>query len=233
MYAIFRRTLHRAHPFVVKSSLLALLCASFICYVNFDNTRVYVVKKREQSNLTVVDNNADDIYALESPKITQVNYTFNKKLRIIEETVKRLLDNGDFYRRYRRLQSESTVNLSLCAEYSKDAEHEQFYISQIWKNQLSIEPESITYVTQLTLNRLDLIDKIQEQWSGPLSVSIYLEIDEIVSFKEKMSSYPSVIERDNIDLHIVVATGVSTTFIDLLCRLQCELKHTLPIYNSY
>ena len=228
MHTIFRRTLHRASPFVVKSSLLVLFCTSCVFYVNYVDTRVY--EQRELSNLTVVDNNAKD---RSTPKITRVNQTFNKKLRIIEETVNRLLDNEDFYRRYKRFQLETTANLSLCAEYRKDAEREQFYISQIWKNELSIEPESITYVTQLTLNRLYLIDKIQEQWSGPLSVSLYLDIDEVLSFKEKLSYYPSVIERDNIDLHIVLATGVSTTFIHLLCWLHGGFKHNFPIYNLY
>ena len=209
MHTIFRRALHPPHPFVVKSSLLVLFFTSFIFYLN---TREYGLL---DLNVTAVDNKAEesDRPTLEPSRITLTNATFHKKLRILEETVERLLDNKDFYQRYKTLHSDKMENMSLCTEYTTDAKHEKFYISQIWKNELSIEPGSVTYVTQLTMSRLNLIDKIQEQWSGALSISIYLEIDEILSFKEKLLYYSSVIERDNIDFHIVLATGVRSTFM--------------------
>ena len=212
MHTIFRRALHPPHPSVVKSSLLVLFFTLFIFYLN---TRDHGSIGLLDLNVTAVDNKAEDSYrpTLEPSTITQTNSTFHKKLRILEETVNRLLDNKDFYKRYKTLHSEKIENLSLCTEYTTDAKHEKFYISQIWKNELSIKPGSVTYVTQLTMSRLNLIDKIQEQWSGPLSISIYLELDEILSFKEKLLYYSSVIERDNIDFHIVLATGVSTTFM--------------------
>ena len=104
--------------------------------------------------------------------------------------------------------SKKTQHLSMCDAFIADGKHEKFRVSQIWKEEMSIPSDDITYVTQVTLDRFHMIETILNQWSGPLSISIYLDINETLSLRRTLYSYPSIFERDNVDFHIVLATGV-------------------------
>ena len=136
---------------------------------------------------------------------------FIRRRNILNDTCQKLLMNIHFYKRYKQLLSSyyKTMNASTCTIYNADSILEKFYISSIWNNELSFDPHSITLVSQLTLNRFHLIELLMKHWEGPISLSLYIDIDEISVVFDKFLSSISILESDKIDFHFVVGTAVS------------------------
>ena len=187
---LFSSSQYGTYQFLAKVFLFVLFTVGILC--SMINTQFFYETPPDSSHI--------EIHAYR--RNTLVNSNFEKKSKIIEEVVKTLVDNTLVFKSYRKLQEQTTQHLSVCEIYSEDGKHEKFHVSQIWKEELSIPTDDITYVTQVTLDRFHMIETILNQWSGPLSISIYLDIDEISHFKETIFSYPSIFERDNIDFHV-------------------------------
>ena len=142
----------------------------------------------------------------ESPSLS-----FDIKVQIFNNILKNLFENIEFFRNYNQSYGDyqRQMNLKTCSIYNSDAEHKRFVIPSIWKNYLSVKPDDITFVTQLSFSRFYLTELIAKQWSGPLSIAIYVQVDRLPSFEKVFSTYPSLVDRDNLDIHIVLASGVS------------------------
>ena len=142
---------------------------------------------------------------------TKENTSFGIKVQIFNNILKNLFENIGFFRNYNQsyVGYQRQMNLRTCSIYNADAEHKRFVIPSIWKNYLSVKLDDITFVTQLSFNRFYLIELIAKQWSGPLSIAIYVQVDHLPSFEKVFLTYPSLVDRDNLDIHLVLASGVS------------------------
>ena len=171
-------------------------------------TAIWYFNVREDANFTV------NSHYISPVSRTQINNKYSRFIRrrdILNKTCQQLLINTHFYKRYKKLLSHyyKTMNSSMCTIYSQDSIHEKFYIPSIWNNELSFNYNSITFVSQLTLNRFDLIELLMKYWKGPISLSLYINIDEISIIFKKFLSFKSILESDKIDFHLVVGTAVS------------------------
>ena len=103
--------------------------------------------------------------------------------------------------------------LEFCKLYDLDARRKKLVFYNHWK--LSPEPsgnisEDITLVTQMTLNKADVFDRLIEHWTGPVSVALYHDCnDSMLDLKHYVSKWS---QRHNIDVHIVIKTTVSLLF---------------------
>ena len=136
---------------------------------------------------------------------------FKLKLKVTTRVMDTLYENKEFFRVSRETctLSQSMKKDDLCTGYHQDALHRRFFIPSIWKDQLKIEPDDVTLVTQFSFNRFHVINLLIKQWSGPLSLALYGEIDELLTLNEQLLLYPSILRRDNVDIHLVISSGVS------------------------
>ena len=74
-------------------------------------------------------------------------------------------------------------------------------------------PYDVTMVTQLTLDRWGVLEKIVVNWKGPLSVVLYVSDAEAGGLQDKLSLSAPFANRTNIALHLVYKRPVSQMFI--------------------
>ena len=82
-------------------------------------------------------------------------------------------------------------------------------ITNIWSNENIINRDEISFVTQLTLKRMPALALVAEHWSGPIDVALYVKQEELPLVHAKVRNYTSLLNRKDIQLHIVIAEGVS------------------------
>ena len=68
--------------------------------------------------------------------------------------------------------------------------------------------KDITMVSQLTLDRINLLNVHASHWTGPMSVTVYVERKHLPELGSVLSLMDPVLQRSNIDLHIVLKEGV-------------------------
>ena len=135
------------------------------------------------------------------------------KLKILKKAVENLVHNKTLIEGENNMRADKgKEHFNICAVYDADAKLKRFYAASVWNDQLQIIPDDVTFVTQLSLNRIHLIDMIIKQWSGPLSVALCLGTKDLLSVEQEIVKYPAILERSNIDFHMVLASGVSSFF---------------------
>lgn len=72
------------------------------------------------------------------------------------------------------------------------------------------EPNDITLVTQMTMDRLFVFKELSKHWEGPISVSLHLTEIEAYEFL-KFIQEPSLKKRKNIGYHIVYKEGTNVS----------------------
>ena len=70
----------------------------------------------------------------------------------------------------------------------------------------------ITMVLQLTLDRINLLNLHASHWTGPMSITFYVERKHLTDLVSILSGMDEVLKRNNTDLHIVLKEGVGTQF---------------------
>ncbi|KAI0214349.1 hypothetical protein LSAT2_000556 [Lamellibrachia satsuma] len=100
---------------------------------------------------------------------------------------------------YRRVKDE-------CVEYNKAGRMNRTVLHDVLGKETLVNDDDITLVTQMTSSRSDKLYHITIQWSGPISVTVYMEKSiNLASFMKEMQAL--LAPRKNIALHIVRAEG--------------------------
>ena len=151
------------------------------------------------------ENNFDEQHTKINPPISV------QKLRSLNDTILSLLSNADFFKSHNEtfMQAHTRDNRNICDVYYEDAKHRRFFIPSVWKEYLSVDPDGITLVTQLSFDRFFLIDLLIKHWLGPLSITICVNIEHLQVFGQTLVTQTTLLERDNIDFHIAIKSGVS------------------------
>jgi len=71
------------------------------------------------------------------------------------------------------------------------------------------DPVDITLVTQLSADRLQMLEQLCQQWVGPISLALYMSDAEAHQFLRYALQSPILSTRQNIAYHIVYKDGVS------------------------
>lgn len=78
-----------------------------------------------------------------------------------------------------------------------------------------IAADDVTLITQLSIDRLQMIDALSIHWPGPMSIALYLSDSEVQQFRAYVTSNGKLAKRKNIAYHIVYREGVCRC-IDLI-----------------
>ena len=163
-------------------------------------------------SLTKTKDEVVSIRSINDEQETTINTPISvQKFRSLNRTLFALLSNAEFFKMHNEtfVQTQMRKGRNICDVYDEDAKHRRFFIPSVWTEYLTVDPDGITLVTQLSFDRLHLIDLLIKHWLGPLSITIYVNIEQLQVFGRTLVTYPNLFERDNIDLHIAIESGVS------------------------
>jgi len=76
-------------------------------------------------------------------------------------------------------------------------------------NNSSVSPTDVTLVTQLSFDRLQMLELLCNYWPGPISLALYMTDAEAHQFLRYGMHSPVLTSRRNIAYHIVYKDGVS------------------------
>ena len=112
----------------------------------------------------------------------------------------------------------------VCTRYKNEGKIQSRHnITNIWSNENIINKDDISFVTQLTLKRMPALALVAEHWSGPIDVALYVNQEELPLVHAKVTNYTSLLNRKNIQLHIVIAQGVCLILFPLTQIYKCSM----------
>ena len=159
-----------------------------------------------RSNATInhfKKHNSDEPEQLIKNKLNILNDTIHQLLWKTKIDILYIADNEKI-----QIELFRNENNHTCNTYNMDATRTQISVSSIWKDYLDVRYDDVTMIVQLTMDSIKLLEIHAEFWSGPMSVSLYANVDELDTLAETLAKMTMVIKRNNIDLHIVLQVGV-------------------------
>ena len=101
---------------------------------------------------------------------------------------------------------------NICDRYELEGKQDKVFIPNVWRKYLRTNDErDVVVVTQMHLAKLDVLQRFLEHWDGGFSVTLFLNTSTSWQLpKLLLDNYTSILERHNIDLHLVAMEGVST-----------------------
>ena len=72
---------------------------------------------------------------------------------------------------------------------------------------VSSGPLSISLLTQMSANRIEMLDLIARRWQGPINLAIYVKPSQFTNVYANISNYLMTSMRRNVIAHLVVAEG--------------------------
>ena len=95
-----------------------------------------------------------------------------------------------------------------------------YYLDYTFPSQ-TIESYDVTLVSQLSIDRLQMLEMLSRHWPGPMSIALYLSDTEVQRFLSFVTNSETLSNRKNIAFHIVYRDGVSNltchNFIIVAC----------------
>ena len=87
----------------------------------------------------------------------------------------------------------------------------------------------VTLISQLSMDRLQLLEPLCRHWTGPVSVSVYASDEEAIKLINYFNSYSCLRHRNNIAIHIVYADADSR-FYPINYLRNVALDHLVTRY---
>lgn len=79
----------------------------------------------------------------------------------------------------------------------------------------SVSPTDVTLITQLSGDRLQMLERLCRHWSGPMSVALYMNDAGEFNFLRYAMQTSVLRSRRNIAYHIVYKEGVSLSCFEI------------------
>lgn len=102
-----------------------------------------------------------------------------------------------------------------CERYNAEARESKIHLANVWKtvskNDTTTDTttDTVTLVTQMGEERLEVIDRVLQNWPGPVSVAVYISSKSVANLpKTLLQMNSSLLNRENVDLHLVLKSGV-------------------------
>lgn len=129
------------------------------------------------------------------------------RLGILLKNIDKLRKETSIQRKRYILKRSGRVN---CKIFQLEGFMKRSELLQIWRDDSHIYTEcDVSLTTHLTLDKMSMLSGLLDYWPGPISVALYFDpflFDQTIRiFKQ----YPNILERRDLDMHIVVMKGVS------------------------
>lgn len=82
-----------------------------------------------------------------------------------------------------------------------------YYMDYSYTSSPENDPNDVTLVAQLSMDRLQLIESLCKHWEGPISLALYMSDSEVQQFYSYVMESETLRERRNIGYHIVYKDG--------------------------
>ena len=89
----------------------------------------------------------------------------------------------------------------------------------------------VTLTTQLSMDRLHMVELLSTHWDGPMSIALYASDQEAHLVLQYMNSSPTLKSRKDIGIHIVYKTG-NFYPVNYLRNVALENTHTSHVFLS-
>jgi len=89
----------------------------------------------------------------------------------------------------------------------------------------SVMSSDVTLVTQLSADRLQMLELLCDHWPGPISLALYMSDTEAHQFLRYAMQSPILTTRRNIAYHIIYKDGVRKLFRKIFGRLLFQRKY--------
>ncbi len=98
-----------------------------------------------------------------------------------------------------------------CTRYTHEARVKSRHnVTNIWSELNIVNKDDIAFVTQMTVHRMFVLALVAEHWTGPIDVAMQAKPEELELIPKAFKNYTSLLNRKNIQLHVVIEEGVST-----------------------
>lgn len=104
---------------------------------------------------------------------------------------------------------QEEVSEDECYEFRR--EQSLVYRTHLYYLDYNYTPEEydVTLVTQLSIDRLQMLELLSNHWQGPISLALYVSDAEAQQFLKYAQDSEILMKRKNIGYHIVYKDGVS------------------------
>ena len=97
-----------------------------------------------------------------------------------------------------------------CTRYKHEARVKSRHnVTNIWSELNVVNKEDISFVTQMTVRRMFVLALVAEHWTGPIDVAMQAKPEELELIPKVFKNYTTLLNRKNIQLHVVIEEGVS------------------------
>ncbi len=104
---------------------------------------------------------------------------------------------------------KKTHGLSVCDMYKLEPTLERNAFPSPWLESQPYDNKDITLVTQMTAEKIPIFVQLLDHWTGPVSVTYYMDCNDDFSIEQLATHLYQWAERGNIFVHIVLKIGVS------------------------
>ena len=180
-------------PYFRLAAVASILLAAYL-------TNVYILNSRSLKLMAVYRT------VIAAPLVSWEETSKSKRLVSLSLSLRTL--TSLHHKRSRRSLNTSYVPVKSCFLYIMEGRMQRTTLTNVWDNYTSYDADDVALVTQTSQDRIGRIQRLLEHWEGPVSLTIYVDLQKLPIFMQKVSQCPSLLTRQNIDLHLVANEGV-------------------------
>ena len=96
-----------------------------------------------------------------------------------------------------------------CVIYEMEGLYERATVSNVWGNTSHHDQDGVTLVTQLSVEKLNMLSLLVENWPGSISAAIQVDLSQLMQLCRHFIIHQNLLAKPNLDIHIVLQRGVS------------------------
>ena len=106
-----------------------------------------------------------------------------------------------------------------CKQFHEEAAYNYKQVTSVWglDDDFSTSNDAewlydVTLMTHMSTDRIAMLTTLIKHWEGPLTFSVYGSLEELNNFSLIIQKYPHIMQRNNINLNLVLKHGVSIDY---------------------
>ena len=149
------------------------------------------------------------------------------KINILNEVIEDILLHQEQFIQEEKQFRENWLKYNGCELYLADSKRKHFTVTSLWRKFCDLNYYDVTMAIQLSVDRIELLGLHDKHWAGPMSMTLYVQVRQMTRLKHYVTSMTSLLQRNNVDIHIVVNTGVRKYHLFPLIQ---KTRNTVRIY---
>ena len=129
------------------------------------------------------------------------------KIEILSKVFEDIILHQEQFIREEKQFRANWLKYNECELYLADSKRKHFTVTSLFRKFFDVINYDVTMAIQLSVDRIKLLDLHDKHWAGPMSVTLYVQLRHMTQLKY-VTSMTSLLQRNNVDIHIVVNTGV-------------------------